>query len=400
MQGGTSFFPYIQERSLQVIHDGSDYYSRLWRQHHIIKLLEKYKLNVNLKGPVRNIDLKKTGNIPEKIIKIAEGLGFKLKHLTDCFKKNLYADFIFLHPIKLEVLTVTFENENKVSTEIFGGNISSLRASCEDFISKFTEESKPKCSKELVKFKFWHYFQGRAISYDRVQECLGLEDIEKNYTPSVFKQLKHIQNLDNPEKKGKVIIWHGKPGGGKTYAARALARDWAFRKGASIEIILDPHEFLNQSAYMRQVALSKSYSRYQDNPIRLIILEDHAELFTAKCRESKGLSTILNLTDGILGQGLRLIFLLTANEDIKEIDPAIKRPRRCIGVTEFKGFTLSEAISWAPEAQRAHFRKLLPTLKNKEERYELVDLYYIQDLLKEKISDVKQQDEESQKSVL
>ena len=94
------------------------------------------------------------------------------------------------------------------------------------------------------------------------------------------------------------------------------------------------------------------------------------------------------------------ISLNLAYEDIREIDPAIKRPRRCIGVTEFEGFTLSESVSWALEAQRAYFKKLLPTLKSKEDRHELVDLYYIQDLLKEKINDNVKQCEESKKSML
>tara|TARA_R110000851_G_scaffold292317_1_gene446746 strand:- start:16863 stop:18044 length:1182 start_codon:yes stop_codon:yes gene_type:complete len=391
---------------LQVVHDGSDCYSQLWRQHRILKLLEKYNLNANLKGPRKLIDTEKVGNVSEKLIKVAKELGFELEYISDCFKENIHIDFTFFHPIKKEVMTVAFSADNRVSTEAFGDNIESLRVACKAFIKEFPEAPEEEHVEELVTFRFWHYFQGRAVHYDKVQSCLGLDDIQNNYSPSVYKQLDYIKNLEQPDKKGKVIIWHGKPGGGKTFAVRALARDWAFHKGASIEIILDPHEFLSQAAYMRQVALNKPCHRQcstaddADNPIRLIILEDHAELFTSKCRESKGLSTILNLTDGILGQDLRLMFLLTANEDIKEIDPAIKRPRRCIGVTEFKGFTLEEAIEWAPEEQREFFKETLPTLDGGKEEFVLVDLYHVQDLLEEEVVNAAKSNAKSTKSVL
>src|SRR5581483_9887406 len=110
-------------------------------------------------------------------------------------------------------------------------------------------------------------------------------------------------------------------------AVRALAREWATRLGASIEVVLDPEKMFGSTWYMHKVLLSDSHSlevikaakrrlhapatedTTEPNPFRLIILEDAAELFSNECRTTQGFARFLNLTEGIIGQGLRCVFL-------------------------------------------------------------------------------------------
>lgn len=77
-----------------------------------------------------------------------------------------------------------------------------------------------------------------------------------------------------------------------------------------------------------------------------MLLEDAAELFATGCRQTAGFSRFLNLTDGILGQGSRVIFVLTTNEDIGRIDPALTRPGRCLQALEFVPFDADGAADW------------------------------------------------------
>jgi hypothetical protein len=77
----------------------------------------------------------------------------------------------------------------------------------------------------------------------------------------------------------------------------------------------------------------------------LVVLEDAAEFVMANNR-GPGVARLLNLADGLLGQGVRVVFLLTTNENIGEIDPALQRPGRCRQVLEFPKFTPEQAASW------------------------------------------------------
>jgi ATP-dependent 26S proteasome regulatory subunit len=85
-----------------------------------------------------------------------------------------------------------------------------------------------------------------------------------------------------------------------------------------------------------------------DSTWRLIIMEDTGELLTAdaKQRAGQGLSRLLNVVDGLLGESSQAIFLVTTNEDLHSIHPAIARPGRCAQIIEFGALTTDEANEW------------------------------------------------------
>ncbi len=51
---------------------------------------------------------------------------------------------------------------------------------------------------------------------------------------------------------------------------------------------------------------------------RMLVLEDTGELLSidAKERAGRGLSRLLNAVDGLLGQGSRVLLLITTNEEL------------------------------------------------------------------------------------
>ncbi|MCL1800546.1 MAG: hypothetical protein FWG25_04170, partial [Promicromonosporaceae bacterium] len=65
-------------------------------------------------------------------------------------------------------------------------------------------------------------------------------------------------------------------------------------------------------------------------------------------RRSAGaaLGRLLNLTDGILGQGTNALVLLTTNEDLKTLHPALIRPGRALAKVEFPPFSTEDANEW------------------------------------------------------
>ena len=77
-------------------------------------------------------------------------------------------------------------------------------------------------------------------------------------------------------------------------------------------------------------------------------MEDTGELLSADARErtGQGLSRFLNVVDGLIGQGLRVIVLVTTNEEIKKLHPAVARPGRCAANVMFDALSREEASEW------------------------------------------------------
>lgn len=205
---------------------------------------------------------------------------------------------------------------------------------------------------------------GNPIACDvRDVACPELGEILDNYPHRVRQELLRLAGLERPDALGRIVLWYGPPGTGKTHAVRALARVWSER-GASVEVAVDPERLMTSAHYLHEVLLSDrrvrrrrarraaplpdggEHDQRPERPLRVILLEDAAELFAAGCRETAGFSRFLNLTDGILGQGTRVIFVLTTNEDIRQLDPALSRPGRCLHALEFVPFEPEDAAAW------------------------------------------------------
>jgi len=61
---------------------------------------------------------------------------------------------------------------------------------------------------------------------------------------------------------------------------------------------------------------------------------------------ARGLSRFLNVVDGLIGQGLRVLVLVTTNEEIGTLHPAVARPGRSAANIAFPPLTREEAKAW------------------------------------------------------
>ena len=87
---------------------------------------------------------------------------------------------------------------------------------------------------------------------------------------------------------------------------------------------------------------------------RLLILEDCDELIRADAKDRAGqaLARLLNASDGLIGQGLRVLVALTTNEPLAALHPAVTRPGRCLAEIFVGPLSHSEASAWL--AARGH----------------------------------------------
>jgi hypothetical protein len=201
--------------------------------------------------------------------------------------------------------------------------------------------------------RFWTCGPHGASSVTRVIDVPGFEAIKQNYPSVVRARLGPLVSPGyEPPASGQLLLWYGPPGTGKTYALRALG--WEWRRWCELHYVLDPEVFFGQRAdYMVDVLLEgdERFGFDEDGPSdkwRLLVLEDTGELLAADAKErtGQGLSRLLNLVDGIVGQGLRVLVLVTTNEPIGRLHPAVARPGRCAARVEFAPFPAGEARDW------------------------------------------------------
>ena len=161
---------------------------------------------------------------------------------------------------------------------------------------------------------------------------------------------------------GRLILWHGEPGTGKTYALRALG--WEWRSWCDLHYITDPETFFGSSpAYMLDVLLDDddddddraaggcSSSRTPASCSRP----------TRRSQAGQGLSRLLNVVDGLIGQGLRILVLVTTNEPLGRLHAAVVAPGPLRGPDRVRPFTAEEAAAWL-ERERPRRRGARGTL--------------------------------------
>jgi ATP-dependent 26S proteasome regulatory subunit len=81
-----------------------------------------------------------------------------------------------------------------------------------------------------------------------------------------------------------------------------------------------------------------------ENPNSVLVIEDAEDLLTSReTNLNSGISMLLNLTDGLLGESLGIQVICTFNTKIENIDKALLRKGRLMAMYDFKPLTPQKA---------------------------------------------------------
>jgi hypothetical protein len=157
-------------------------------------------------------------------------------------------------------------------------------------------------------------------------------DLDSNYNDDLIRMNTHILENLKKENKSGLILFHGVPGTGKTTYIRQLIpllKKRVLFLPPKMAGNLENPELVNLLLFLKNSVL---------------IIEDAEELLISRENGNhSGISMLLNLTDGILGEGLGIQIIATFNTKISNIDTALLRKGRLTALYEFKPLTIDKS---------------------------------------------------------
>jgi len=294
---------------------------------------------LNVKNILNNIDKKKQPNFyffdEEYIMVLA---------LNDRNEKYAYYgddDYDYMMPDTNTIVAETSEeqkenrkkidsNNTKINVTLYYPNYKFLLKEFNQkfkFLEKFKiEDVKGHCVSVLMKNRYEEYdFEPLDVKIPKI-------DLELNYGEN-FKPIydKIIQKLKTNNKG--LYMFHGEPGTGKSsfikYLTSVIDKEFIFIPTSFIEkFISDPDIF--------SILVKKKKC--------VIILEDAEKILVSRERQdNEYISTILNLSDGILSDMIQASVVITYNCDDTKIDKALKRKGRTMIDYKFDKLSIDDS---------------------------------------------------------
>ncbi len=162
-------------------------------------------------------------------------------------------------------------------------------------------------------------------------------NISENYNDDLpYDQMNEVIRSD----KAGLIMLYGIPGTGKTSLVKSLINDNR-----------DTNFIFVDTSVCESISDGLFLDFLQEHKNSVIVFEDCEKLlFSRDEMVNESIGTILNLTDGIIAESMKIKFICTFNCDLDKVDAALTRKGRLSVGYEFKKLSLEKTKAIYPEA--------------------------------------------------
>ena len=181
-------------------------------------------------------------------------------------------------------------------------------------------------------YKIAQTMSGFCLKKSKIKEVPDFE-LERQYNDDFIRENDKICKFIEDADKSGLVILHGEKGTGKTTYIRNLISTHPDKK------------FVFVSPDLVSVLGTPTFTDFINTlNNHIIILEDCENAIRDRkiTGANSAVSTLLNMTDGLLADDLGIKFICTFNADIQDIDPALLRKGRLICKYEFKPLTVEK----------------------------------------------------------
>lgn len=245
------------------------------------------------------------------------------------FQNNYFAGFIMLkdHKIILNVRVVPGRRETLTSLAIMGLNEDKAWATLLTLAKKYIQVPPPRQDHiHIISMSDGEFYLKSIPISNKKQQEFSYDFYNDNFQPISERVIKALSSDD----ESGLVLFHGNPGTGKTSYLKFLLH--TITKKKLIYLPPDLIQSLSAPSFIPFLISEASNS--------ILLIEDAENVL--KHREAGGdqaVSNILNVSDGILGDVLRLKVVCTFNSKLEEIDEALLRPGRLIAEYRFHKLT-------------------------------------------------------------
>lgn len=228
------------------------------------------------------------------------------------------------------------------------GTIDRLAAGFAQLLPNPPPAPRPPKDENVLPIRFWYQdgFTGTADSTVRDIRIHHWGDIAGNYPANLRDDLGGLATMGAPSSDGagKLILLHGPPGTGKTRAILSLLYEWYGWCDPSV--VTDTDRFFGDATYLNSLVFAAAR---RSSEWLLLVVEDADDYMAVAGNKGQAVSRLLNIGDGIVGQGINLLTLLTTNVPMEDLNPAVIRPGRALANLHFGPFEPTEANAWAAD---------------------------------------------------
>jgi hypothetical protein len=174
----------------------------------------------------------------------------------------------------------------------------------------------------------YFYIKGGHLHSETVATEDTREPIFPELYPSVDIEALRASYQQSPE---RILILYGEPGVGKTTFLRYLLNGNFYKKVA----------YIKDQATLKD---SELWYELTDGNYDLIIFDDLDDALSPRSKNSDTnfINNMLSYSDGIIRRDTKIV--ITTNQSIKEIDPALIRPGRCFDFIVLPPLSRAEAL--------------------------------------------------------